>query len=99
LSSDLREDQKHEEDPMANTTIGHITIVYRGETRQFTTVSLALHFLRQEHIKMGWFHKMKADVELIVDDKVSQTRHLKGDKLLIMKELEHLQVELQQANT
>jgi hypothetical protein len=98
LSSALHEEQEHKEYPMANTTIGQITIVYRGETRQFTTVSLALHFLRQEHIKMGWFHKMKADVDLLVDDEVSQTRHLKGDKLLLMKELEHLQVELKQAN-
>ena len=83
---------------MAHTTIGQITIVYCGETQQFTTVSLALHFLRQEKIKVGWRHKVKADVDLIVDDKVSQTRHLKGDKFLIMKELEDLKAELKQAN-
>jgi hypothetical protein len=32
---------------MADTTIGQITLVYCGETQQFTTVSLAAHFLRQ----------------------------------------------------
>jgi hypothetical protein len=31
---------------MSNTTMGLITIVYRGETQQFKTVSLAAHFLR-----------------------------------------------------
>ena len=46
-----------------------------------------MHFLRQERIKMGWFHKIKAAVDLMVDDEVSQTRHLKGDKFLIMKAL------------
>jgi hypothetical protein len=30
---------------MAHTTIGPITIAYRGETQQFKTVSLAAHFL------------------------------------------------------
>jgi hypothetical protein len=30
----------------------------------------------------------------MVNDKVSQTRHLKGDKYLIMKELAHLESEL-----
>ena len=83
---------------MANATIGQITIVYRGETQQFATVSLALHFLRQDQIKIGWFHKIKADVDLLVDDEVSQTRHLKGDKFLIMKELEDLKAELKQAS-
>lgn len=75
---------------MTNTTLGPITIAYRDETQQFATVSLALHFLRQDRIKMGWFHKVKAAVDLMVDDEVSQTRHLKGDKFLIMKELNQL---------
>ena len=43
---------------------------------------------------MGWFHKVKADVDLVEDGKVSQTRHLKGDKYLIMKELEQLESDL-----
>ena len=79
---------------MATTTMGPITIVYRGETQQFRTVSLAAHFLRAPRIKVGWFHTVKAAVDLMVNDKVSQTRHLKGDKYLIMKELEHLESEL-----
>ena len=79
---------------MANTKMGQITIVYRGETQQFKTVSLAAHFLRQERIKVGWFHTIKATVDLVVHDKVHETRHLKGDKYLIMKELEQLQSNL-----
>ena len=79
---------------MATTTMGPITIVYRGETQQFNTVSLAAHFLREPRIKVGWFHTVKAAVDLMVEDKVSQTRHLKGDKYLIMKELEQLESEI-----
>ena len=41
---------------MTTTTIGHINILYRGETQQFKTVSLAEHFLRQLRIRVGWFH-------------------------------------------
>jgi hypothetical protein len=74
--------------------MGQITIVYRGETQQFKTVSLAEHFLRQTRIKVGWFHTIKATVDLIVDDKVHETRHLKGDKYLIMKELAQLEKDL-----
>lgn len=44
---------------MANTTMGQITIVYRGETQQFKTVSLVKHFLREPRIKVGWFHTVK----------------------------------------
>jgi hypothetical protein len=69
---------------MTGTTIGQITLVYRGETQQFTTVSQAAHFLRQTRIKVGWFHTIKAAVDLVGDDQDSQTRHLKGDKYLIM---------------
>ena len=83
---------------MANTTMGQITLAYRGETQQFKTVSLAMHFLRQVRIKVGWFHKVKADVELVEDGKVSQTRHLKGDKYLIMEELEQLESDLKPSN-
>jgi hypothetical protein len=74
--------------------MGQISIVYRGETQQFKTVSLAAHFLRQPRIKVGWFHTIKAAVDLIVHDKVSQTRYLKGDKYLIMKELAQLEGDL-----
>jgi hypothetical protein len=79
---------------MANTTMGQITIVYRGETQQFKTVSLVEHFLRQTRIKVGWFHTIKADVDLVVHDEVHETRHLKGDKYLIMKELTQLERDL-----
>jgi hypothetical protein len=79
---------------MADTTIGPITIVYRRETQQFKTVSLAAHFLRDPRIKVGWFHTVKADIDLMSKGQVSQTRHLKGDKYLIMKELEQLESDL-----
>ncbi len=79
---------------MATTTMGPITIVYRGETQQFNSVSLAAHFLRQNRIKMGWFHKVQAAVDLMTNDEVSQTKHLKGDKFLIMKELAQLESDL-----
>ena len=75
---------------MSNANIDQITLVYRGETQQFSTVSQAAHFLRQVRIKVGWFHKVKAAVNLTTDDEVSQTRHLKGDKYHIMEELEQL---------
>jgi hypothetical protein len=74
--------------------MGQITIVYRGETQQFKTVSLAEHFLRQTRIKVGWFHTIKADVDLVVHDEVHEIRHLKGDKYLIMKELAQLESDL-----
>jgi hypothetical protein len=79
---------------MAHTTLGPITLVYRGETQQFKTVSLAAHFLRQLRIKVGWFHTVKAAVDLMSNGKVSQTRHLKGDKYLIMKALAQLEGDL-----
>ena len=83
---------------VANTKISQITIDYRGETQQFNTASLAANFLRQDRIKMGWFHKIKASVDLMMDDMISQTRHLKGDKFRIMKELEQLEDEIKQSN-
>ena len=83
---------------MAQTAMGPITLVYRGETQQFKTVSLAAHFLRRPQIKVGWFHTIKAAVDLLVQDQVSQTRHLKGDKYLIMKELAQLETDLKLAH-
>ncbi len=83
---------------MATTTIGQINILYRGKTQQFKTVSLAEHFLRQFRIKVGWFHTVKATVNLMVNDKVMQIRHLKGDKFLIMKELAQLEDEVKLSN-
>lgn len=76
---------------MTNTTIGQITLVYRGETQQFNTVSLAAHFLRQDRIRVGWFHTIKATVELLGENQPSQTRHLKGGKFLILKGLAQLE--------
>lgn len=83
---------------MTGTSISQITLVYRGETQQFHTVSQAAHFLRQVRIKVGWFHTVKATVDLVDEDKVSQTRHLKGDKYLVMKELEQLETDLKPSN-
>jgi hypothetical protein len=82
---------QRKEHRMATTAMGPITIVYRGETQQFKTVSIAAHFLRNPQIKVGWFHTVKAAVDLMSNGKVSQTRHLKGDKYLIIKELEQLE--------
>jgi hypothetical protein len=79
---------------MASTTIDQITLVYRGETQQFTTVSQAAHFLRQVRIKVGWFHTVKAAVDLVGHNTVRETRHLKGDKYHILKELEQLHNDL-----
>jgi hypothetical protein len=79
---------------MANSAIDQITLDYRGENRQFNSVSQAIHFLRQVRIKVGWFHKVKAAVDLISNGKITDTRHLKGDKYLIMKELEQLESDL-----
>jgi acyl-coenzyme A thioesterase PaaI-like protein len=78
---------------MADTTMGLITIVYRGDTQQFKTVSLAAHFLRQLRTKVGWIHTIQAAVNLMMNDEVHQTRHLKGDKYLIMKGLILLEAE------
>jgi hypothetical protein len=83
---------------MTDTTIGQITLVYRGEAQQFKTVSQAAHFLRQVRIKVGWFHTVKAAVDLMAHGQVSQTRHLKGDKYLIMKELAQLEDGLKLSN-
>ena len=79
---------------MSTTTIGPITIDYRNETHQFQPVSQAGHFLRQLHIKVGWFHTIKAAVSLVVSDQAMPVQHLKGDKFLIMKELAQLEDEM-----
>jgi hypothetical protein len=82
---------------LAALNIGQITLVYRGETQQFNTVSLAANFLRQDRIKVGWFHTINATVDLVADGGVSQTRHLKGDKFLILKQLVQLESEIKPA--
>jgi hypothetical protein len=84
---------------MAGSTIGQITLAYRGETQQFGTVSQAAHFLRQDRIKMGWFHKVQATVDLVEDGKTTQTRNLKGDKFRIITKLEQLEGEVKKSIT
>jgi hypothetical protein len=79
--------------------MGPITIVYRGKTQQFKTVSMAVHFLRQDRIKMGWFHTIKAAVDLVVDGEGCQTRHLKGNKFLIMEKLTQLDADIKPSLT
>jgi hypothetical protein len=76
---------------MANTAVGTITIVYHGQTQQFTTVSQATHFLRRDNIKVGWFHQVKAGVQLILDGDVKQVKHLKGKKYHVIEALEQLE--------
>lgn len=83
---------------MTTTTIGPIAIDYRNETHEFKTVSLAGHFLRQLRIKVGWLHTVKAAVNLTVSDKVMQSRHLNGDKFLIIEELAQLEGEIKLSN-
>lgn len=83
---------------MADTTVGLISVAYRGETQQFSTVSQALHFLRQERIKVGWFHKIKVAVDLFANGKLSETRHLKGQKYNIVKSLEQLENAIKPSN-
>lgn len=83
---------------MADTTIGRITLVYRGETHQFSTVSQAAHFLRQERIKVSWFHKIKAAVDLFANGKLSEIRRLKGQKYDIIESLEQLESAIKPSN-
>lgn len=82
------------ESSMGNITMGQITIVYRGETQQFKTLSLAEHYLRQTSIKVGWFHTIKATVDLMMHNAISKTHSLKGDKYHIMQELKQLETDL-----
>lgn len=79
---------------MANSTMGQILLDYRGETQLFKTVSQALNFLRQDRIKVGWLHKVKASVDILEDDEVSQTRSLKGDKFHIMTKLTEIESDI-----
>jgi hypothetical protein len=46
---------------------------------------------------MGWFHKIKATVDLIGNDQVRQTQYLKGDKFDIMKALVQLEADIKSA--
>ena len=75
---------------MTHAPVGLITIVYRGQTHQFTTVSQTVHFLRRDDITTGWFHKITAEV-VVADGDVRQTRRLRGQKFAIITALEHLQ--------
>jgi hypothetical protein len=79
-----------EEHPMAYATVGPITIVYRGQTQQFATVSQAVHFLRRDDIKTGWFHKITAEV-VVADGDIRQTQRLRGQKFAMITALEQLQ--------
>ena len=83
---------------MAGNIIGQITLAYRGETQQFATVSQAVHFLRQDRIKMGWFHKVRATVDLIENGNTTQTRELKGDKFHMITALEQLEGKVKKAD-
>jgi hypothetical protein len=83
---------------MTVNSISQITLAYRGETQQFNTVSQAAHFLRQDRIKMGWFHKVQATIDLVEDGKTTQKRNLKGDKFRIISGLEQLEGEVTQLN-
>ncbi len=80
--------------PIGERKIDQITIVYRGETQKFKTVWLAVYVLRHPEIKVGWFHTVKATVDLTVDGRGSQAQHFKGDKHLIIKELAQLENDL-----
>ena len=73
--------------------VDQITISYCGETQKFKTVWLAVYVLRHPEIKVGWFHTIKATVDLMVDEWVSQTRHFKGDKHFILMELRQLETD------
>ena len=83
---------------MAATALNQITLIYRGETQQFNSVSQAIHFLRQDRIKMGWFHKIQAAVDLVEAGESSQTRNLKGDKFSVITELEQIDDEVKKSN-
>jgi hypothetical protein len=82
---------------MARTTVDMITIAYRGKTQQFTTVSQAVHFLRRDDVRTGWFHKVTADVYIVAAGDAQQTHHLRGQKFDIIKALEQLKSATTQA--
>jgi hypothetical protein len=68
---------------MADSSMGQITLAYRGETQPCGTVSQAAHFLRQDRIKMGWFQgivEMASSAKEAIaalDDKDLDGRHLR----------------------
>ena len=67
-----------------------ITIGYRGRTQEFTLLTQAIHFLRSEAVKTGWFHKMTTTVDLVTAGDVRQTQTLRGQKFDMITALEHL---------
>jgi hypothetical protein len=71
-------------------TVARITVLYRGQTQQFTTISQALHFLRGDAVKIGWFHKITADVDLVAVGDVRQTQRLRGQKFAMIAALQQL---------
>jgi hypothetical protein len=83
---------------MAHATVDLISIVYRGQTQQFTTVSQAVHFLRRDDITTGWFRKITAEV-LVADGDVRQTQRLRGQKFAMITALEQLQHDSRQTQT
>ena len=76
---------------MAHPTVERITIGYRGQTRQFTTVSQAVHFLRREDVITGWFRTITVDVQLVAAGNLRQTQHLRGNKFPLITVLQQLQ--------
>jgi hypothetical protein len=76
---------------MTQQKVGAVNIVYRGEERQFTTVSQAMHFLRRDDIKTGWFRKIEADVEIVSGSVVERAYHLKGEKFNVIAEIERIE--------
>jgi hypothetical protein len=75
---------------MATVIVKMIMLIYRGRMQQFSTVSQAVQFLQRDAIKTGWFHKVTADIHLVVDGGVWQARYLRGQKGAIIEALEQL---------
>ena len=71
-------------------TVARITIVYRGRAQEFALLSQAIHFLRSEAVKTGWFHKITATVDLVAAGDVRQTQTLRGQKFDLITALEQL---------
>jgi hypothetical protein len=80
-------------DEKVSCTVALITLVYRGRTQEFTILSQAIHFLRSETVKIGWFHKITATVDLIAAGDVRQTQTLRGQKFAMITALEQLKYE------
>jgi hypothetical protein len=79
---------------MAAAKVSVITIVYRGTTFPFETVTQAVRFLRRDDIRTHWLRKVRADVHLVSGDRGTETRHLKGQKYPVIRALEQLEREL-----